>query len=125
VRIAVRVPGSGLGQRYMAISAWLDDNCGVGGWSITPAGTRGVLNDAMAVYVNTPTCAVAFIARWLVPGDPRASIKCARMSRRDACQRHTTSAPYKSQVTADGKAHHAGKPTPPAPLPGSAAKHRA
>ena len=31
---------------------------------------RGVLIDAMAAYVNTPTCAVAFIGRWLVPGDP-------------------------------------------------------
>jgi len=38
------------------MSEWLDDNCGVGGWSITPAGTRGVLNDAIAVYVNIPTC---------------------------------------------------------------------
>jgi|SRR5215472_18142892 len=70
VRIAVRVPGNGLGQRYTAMSEWLDDNCGVGGWSFTPSGTRGVLNDAMAVCVNTPTCAVAFVARWLVPGDP-------------------------------------------------------
>jgi hypothetical protein len=31
---------------------------------------RGVVNDAVAVYVNTPTCAVAFVARWCVRGDP-------------------------------------------------------
>jgi hypothetical protein len=40
------------------------------GWAIAPAGMRGVVNDAMAVYDNTPTCAVAFVARWLIPGDP-------------------------------------------------------
>jgi hypothetical protein len=50
---------------------WLDEHCGVDGWSITPAGTRELLNDALAVYVNTPACALAFVARWLVPGsDP-------------------------------------------------------
>jgi hypothetical protein len=26
-------------------------------------GVRGVVNDAVAVYVGTPTCAVAFVAR--------------------------------------------------------------
>jgi hypothetical protein len=30
--------------------AWLDDNCGAYGWEITPAGLRGVINDAIAVY---------------------------------------------------------------------------
>jgi hypothetical protein len=30
-------------------------------WSITPAGTRGLLNDALAVYVNTPACALALV----------------------------------------------------------------
>ena len=29
-----------------------------------------VVNDAVAVYVNTPTCAAAFVARWCVPGNP-------------------------------------------------------
>jgi hypothetical protein len=48
---------------------WLDKHCGLGSWSITPAGTRGLLNDALAVYVNTPACALAFVARWLVPGE--------------------------------------------------------
>jgi hypothetical protein len=58
------------GTHYGPMTEWLDENCGLGGWSITPAGTRGVLNDAIAVYVNGPTCAVAYVARWCVPGDP-------------------------------------------------------
>lgn len=70
VRIAIKVPPHGIGQRYKPMSDWLDENCGVEGWSIAPAGTRGVLIDAMAVYVSNPTCAVAFVARWLVPGNP-------------------------------------------------------
>ena len=65
-----RVPGDGIGTRYAAMTEWLDENCGIGGWSITPAGTRGVLNDAIAIYMNGPTCAVAFVARWCTPGDP-------------------------------------------------------
>jgi hypothetical protein len=70
VRIAVKVPPGGIGQRYTAVTAWLDDNCGVDGWPIAPAGVRGGVNDAMAVYVGNPTCAAAFVARWCVPGDP-------------------------------------------------------
>src|SRR5215472_9640886 len=70
VRIAIRLPPGGLGQRDTAMTAWLDDNCGIDGWSMAPAGVRGVVNDAVAVYVRTPTCAVAFVARWCVPGEP-------------------------------------------------------
>jgi hypothetical protein len=46
VRIAIKVPPGGIGQRYTPMMAWLDDNCGVDGWSIAPAGVRGVFNDA-------------------------------------------------------------------------------
>lgn len=70
VRIVIRVPEGGIGTRYMPMSEWLDENCGIHGWSITPAGTRGIANDAVAIYMSTPTCAVAFVARWLVLGDP-------------------------------------------------------
>lgn len=70
VRIVIRVPESGIGTRYTPVTDWLDENCGLNGWSITPAGTRGILNDAIAVYMNGPTCAVAFVARWCLPGDP-------------------------------------------------------
>jgi hypothetical protein len=70
VRIAMRLPPGGLGRSYKPMTGWLDDNCGVDGWSIAPAGMRGVVNDAVAVYVSNPTCAAAFVARWCVPGDP-------------------------------------------------------
>jgi len=70
VRIVVKVPPGGVGAIFTRIEEWLDENCGIAGWSITPAGIRGVLNDAIAVYVNTPTCAVGFVARWCIPGDP-------------------------------------------------------
>jgi hypothetical protein len=45
------------------MTEWLDENCGLGGWAIAPAGTRGIANDAVAVFVSTPICAAAFIAR--------------------------------------------------------------
>jgi hypothetical protein len=70
VRIVIRVPEGGIGTRYTPMTEWLDENCGIWGWSITPAGTRGIRNDAIALYVNGPTCAVAFVARWCIPGDP-------------------------------------------------------
>jgi hypothetical protein len=70
VRIVIRVPGDGIGTRYGPMTEWLDENCGLGGWSITSAGTRGVLNDAIGVYMSGPSCAVAFVSRWCIPGDP-------------------------------------------------------
>src|ERR1700730_202262 len=70
VRIVIRVPPNGIGARYMPMTEWLDVECGVGGRSITPTGTRGIANDAIAIYMSGPTCAVAFVARWCVGGDP-------------------------------------------------------
>jgi hypothetical protein len=64
VRIRVGVPPEGLGQRLTEITAWLDDNCGVDGWAITPSGMRGVLNDALSIYFLDATLASAFVARW-------------------------------------------------------------
>jgi hypothetical protein len=76
----------GIGTRYTPMVDWLDEHCGVDGWSITPAGTCGLLNDALAVYANTPACALAFVERWLVPGDdPPDARGCARASRRNGC----------------------------------------
>jgi hypothetical protein len=66
VRIRIGVPPGGLGQRYSQITDWLDENCGADGWAITPAGTRGVLNDAISVYFADATLAGAFAARWCV-----------------------------------------------------------
>jgi hypothetical protein len=51
-----------IGTRYVPMVDWLDEHCGVDGWSITPAG-------GLAAYVNTPVCALAFVERWLVPSD--------------------------------------------------------
>jgi hypothetical protein len=70
LRITIRTPPDGFGARYTAMMDWLDEHCGIDGWSFGPAGTRGVRNDAIAVYVGNPTCALAFIARWCSPGDP-------------------------------------------------------
>src|SRR5215467_15333938 len=70
VRIVIKVPEGGIGTRYKPMTDWLDENCGIRGWSITPAGTRGIAIDAVAIYMNGPTCALAFAARWCVPGDP-------------------------------------------------------
>jgi hypothetical protein len=54
VHIVIRVPEGGIGTRYMPMTEWLDENCGIRGWSLTPAGTRGIRNDAIAVYMNAP-----------------------------------------------------------------------
>jgi hypothetical protein len=53
-----------------AMTEWLDEKCRIRGWSITSTGTRGIANDAIAVYMNGPACAVASVARWYVPADP-------------------------------------------------------
>jgi hypothetical protein len=64
VRIRIGVPPGGLAQRYSRITDWLDANCGADGWALTPAGTRGVLNDAVSIYFGDATLASAFVARW-------------------------------------------------------------
>jgi hypothetical protein len=46
VRSRVAIPPAGFGDRLNRMHAWLDDTCGVDGWSITPAGIRSVVNDA-------------------------------------------------------------------------------
>jgi len=66
VRVRIGVPPAGLGQRYSQTTDWLDENCGADGWAITPAGTRGVLNDAISVYFADATLANAFVARWCI-----------------------------------------------------------
>lgn len=64
VRVRVAVPAGGFGRRLDAIYRWLNENCGADGWMITPAGLRGVVNDAIAVYFTDATLAAAFVARW-------------------------------------------------------------
>ena len=43
---------------------WLDQNAGADGWSQTPSGIRGVVNDALAIHFADVTIASAFVARW-------------------------------------------------------------
>src|SRR6516225_7055980 len=64
VRIRIGVPPRGLGDRLDQIQTWLDANCGADGWAMSPAGLRGPLNDAIAIYFNDATLAAAFVARW-------------------------------------------------------------
>lgn len=64
VRIKVEVPIGGFGVRLPQMHAWLDENCGADGWSMTPAGFRGVVNDAVAIYFRDVRLAGAFVARW-------------------------------------------------------------
>ncbi len=64
VRFRLAVPPGGFGRRLEAMYAWLDQNCGADGWMITPAGLRGVVNDAVAIYFWDAALAAAFVARW-------------------------------------------------------------
>jgi len=64
VRIRVGVPPGGFGQRHAEMTAWLDENCGAGGWAMTQSGMRGVLNDAVSIYFLDATLASAFVVRW-------------------------------------------------------------
>jgi hypothetical protein len=63
-RIKLGVPSGGLGARLTEMQGWLDENCGADGWAMTPAGLRGVVNDAVAIYFHAATSAAAFVARW-------------------------------------------------------------
>jgi hypothetical protein len=64
VRIKIAVPPEGLGSRLDQIFAWLDANCGADGWTSAPSSTRGVVNDALAIYFADVTLANACVARW-------------------------------------------------------------
>jgi hypothetical protein len=64
VRLRVALPAGGFGTRLTAIHEWLDQNAGADGWAITPSGSRGVVNDALAICLADATIASAFVARW-------------------------------------------------------------
>jgi hypothetical protein len=70
VRIRVAQPPGGFGVRLPEMHAWLDANCGADGWTITPAGLRGVVNDAVAMYFPNTALATAFVARWCAGQKP-------------------------------------------------------
>jgi hypothetical protein len=65
-RIRIGVPPQGLGRQLDLMTAWLDANCGAGNWAMTPAGLRGVVNDALAIYFLDTALANAFVARWCI-----------------------------------------------------------
>jgi hypothetical protein len=64
VRVRLAIPIAGLGERLNQMHAWLDQNAGADGWVMTPSGARGVVNDAVAIYLADATIASAFLARW-------------------------------------------------------------
>jgi hypothetical protein len=66
VRIRIEVPPQGLGSQLDQMVAWLDANCGAGSWSISPSGTAGVVNDALAIYFPDAALARAFVNRWCI-----------------------------------------------------------
>lgn len=63
-RVLVAVPPDGFGAQLPAMRVWLDETCGPGGWASAPAGTSGVVNDAVAFYFAKAEHARAFIRRF-------------------------------------------------------------
>jgi hypothetical protein len=64
VRVRIAVPPEGLGRQIEIMHAWLDETCGAEGWATAPAGTRGIVNDALAFYFEDAAFAHAFVADW-------------------------------------------------------------
>ena len=63
-RVLVAVPPSGFGAQLWVMRAWLDATCGPSGWASAPAGTGGIVNDAVAFYFAEPDAARAFVGRF-------------------------------------------------------------
>ena len=63
-RVLLAVPLDGFGAQLGVMRAWLDETCGAAGWASAPAGTRGVINDAIAVYFVEAQHAAAFVRRF-------------------------------------------------------------
>jgi hypothetical protein len=64
VRVRIAVRREGLGRRHEIMHAWLDETCGAEGWGTAPAGTTGIVNDALALYFEDGAFAYAFVARF-------------------------------------------------------------
>jgi hypothetical protein len=95
VRIRVALPAGGLGERLNRMHEWLDQNAGADAWAMTPSGTGGIANDAVAIYFADATIASAFVARW-----------CAghRAEARDGLLQVRNDEPVLRQVARDHKA---------------------
>lgn len=94
-RIKLGIPTGGFGERLTEMQAWLDQNCGADGWAMTPAGLRGVVNDAVAIYFLNAALAAAFVTRWCVGSDVEISDGAFRV-REDRPARRAVSTPHKT-----------------------------
>ena len=94
-RIKLAVPIGGFGERLTAMQAWLDDNCGADGWAMTPAGQRGVVNDAVAIYFLDATSAAAFVGRWCTSAQTEISDGAYRV-REDRPKQRIATLPHKT-----------------------------
>jgi hypothetical protein len=63
-RVLIAVPPGGFGAQLWVMRAWLDAACGPSGWASAPAGTEGIVNDAVAFYFADPLSARAFVGRF-------------------------------------------------------------
>jgi hypothetical protein len=63
-RVLVAVPPIGFGTQLWVMRAWLDETCGRESWASAPAGTEGIVNNAVAFYFADPCCARAFVGRF-------------------------------------------------------------
>jgi hypothetical protein len=94
-RIKLGVPIGGLGTLLTAMHAWRDENCGADGWAMTPAGLRGVINDAVAIYFLDATSAAAFVSRWCSGSKVEISDGAFRV-REDLPAQRTVAGPHKT-----------------------------
>src|SRR5262245_13998359 len=87
VRIRLAVPPLGFGQRLPQMDAWLDQNCGADGWTMTPSG------GAVAIYFRDATLASPLSPDGVSEAGSRlltACFRCAMMSRRRGLARSST-----------------------------------
>jgi hypothetical protein len=63
-RVLIAVPPRGFGAQFATMQAWLDQICGPNGWDAAPAGTAGIVNDAVAFYFADRVAAEAFVDRF-------------------------------------------------------------
>jgi hypothetical protein len=94
-RIKIAVPPDGLGRQLDDMMGWLDANCGAGNWAMAPAGLRGVVNDALAIYFLDAALANAFVARWCI--GYRAETRDGSFQlREDAPEQRTAAPPHRT-----------------------------
>jgi len=96
VRIRLAIPAGGFGDRLNGMQAWLDENCGAAGWAMTPAGSRSVVNDALAIYFHDLTIAGAFVARWCIVMKKAEIAEGVFQVREDAPKARAHAAPHKT-----------------------------